>query len=463
MPQVVISRERFRQLLRHGRGSAMQYVQQHGLSEVVDDVLAACLRNQAYDPQCEDGRAPWLFRMFRDTPEYPRFAAAICAALATEQESCHDLSQLIRLVSVMAQAGDQVAADALRARFSPQVIQPDDEAWSDADALVALDGVPAALALARHMGPLLAEYDWRLPSLDTLCDGLPILDEAESALRRLAVKDEDLRRYLAFTDAERQRFRLQQEVSQEQRQQARHARACQELTLQAILAAASRMEGEFPGRYMRFGRCATLEELHSVLQCLETELRDEVCLRLLWVFRRTPLPALTTKVWACARSAPGQLRDAALTALGQTRHADIGCFAREALRGGHLAEGDAALLELFVSNYAAGDAALIHAALPSACANDDTLHAMGSSLLHLCEENPGTEIAPLLMWICEQTPCTICRRSAVKIMVDHNCLSVSMAEECSEDADEDTREYGRAMLEVHGDNDRRECENQTTC
>lgn len=38
----------------------MQYVQQHGLAGVADEVLAACLQNQAYDPQCEDGRAPWL-------------------------------------------------------------------------------------------------------------------------------------------------------------------------------------------------------------------------------------------------------------------------------------------------------------------------------------------------------------------------------------------------------------------
>ena len=44
------SRKLFRQALRHGRGSAMQYVQQHGLAGVADDVLAACLQNQAYDP-----------------------------------------------------------------------------------------------------------------------------------------------------------------------------------------------------------------------------------------------------------------------------------------------------------------------------------------------------------------------------------------------------------------------------
>ena len=443
-----MNRDQFSRALRHGRGSAMQYVQQHGLSEVAEDVLAACLQNQAYDPQCEDSRAPWLFRMFRETPEYPRFAAAICAALATEQESCHDLSQLIQLVSVMAQAGDQVAADALRARFSPQVIQPDDEAWSDADALVALDGVPAVLALARHMGPLLAEHDWRLPSLDTLCDGLPILDDAESALRRLAVKDEGLRRYLAFTDAERERFRLQQDVLPEQRQQALHVRARQELTLQGILAAASRMEGEFPGRYMSFGRCATLDELHSVLQCLETEARDEVCLRLLWVFRRTPLPVLTPKVWACARSAPGQLRDAALTALGQTRHADIGSFAREALRGCQIATHDEPLLELFIRNYVSGDAALIHSELPLQLEDDDCVHAIGYSLLNICENNAAVsgEFQPLLVWIYAHTPCTDCRGKAVRLMKEYRCLPSGIAAECSEDADEGTREYGRQVL-----------------
>jgi hypothetical protein len=449
MLHVADSREQFAQSLRHGRGSAMQYVQQHGLAGVADDVLAACLQNQAYDPQCEGSRAPWLYSMFRDTPEYPRFAAAICAALEVERDNHHDLLQLIRLARVMAQAGDQVAAQALRRRFSPQVMQIEDAAWYEgARALIELDGVAMIVRLGRYLGQCLASEETDLPTLDSLLDGFEIADEGESILRQLAADDQAIRRYLVFTDAARECARLQEEVPLERRQQERHARTRRELTLEGILAAAGRAEDQIPGRYMRFGRSATLEELHTVLQCLETESRDEVCLRLLWVFRRTPLPVLTPKVWACVRRSPGKLSDAALTALGQTRHADIACFAREALRGRHLAEEDAALLELFVFNYAAGDAALIHAALQSACTDENTLHAMGHSLLSLCKENPVTEIAPLLVWIYEQTPCTICRYSAVKLMVDQNSLPPSIAEECCEDADEDIRGYGRIILEV---------------
>ncbi len=427
----------------------MQYVQHHGLAGVADEVLAACLQNQAFDPQCEDSRAPWLFRMFLGTPEYPRFAAAICAALGMEQDSCHDLSQLIRLVRVMAQAGDQVAAQALRRRFSPQVMQIEDEAWYEgARALIELDGVPMVVTLGRYLGECLTHEDADVPTLDSLLDGFDIADEAESTLRQIAADDVAIRRYLVFTDEARERIRLQQEVSREQWQQERHARMRRELTLEAVLAAAVRSEDQIPGRYMRFGCSATLEELHTVLQCLETESRDEVCLRLLWIFRRTPLPVLTPKVWACARSTPGKLRDAALTALGQTRHADIGSFAREALRGSPLTAQDDALLELFTHNYVPGDVALIHAALPSTCENNEALHAMASSLLHICQENTGAELQPLLVWIYEQTPCTICRCSAVKLMMDQSSLPPGIAEECCDDADEDTCRYGRAMLEA---------------
>lgn len=431
----------------------MQYVQQHGLAAVADEVLAACLQNQAYDPQCEDSRAPWLFRMFRDTPQYPRFAAVICAALGMEQDSYHDLSQIIRLVRVMAQAGDQVAAQALRVRFSPQVIQIEDEAWYEgARALIELDGVAMIVRLGRYIGQCLASEETDLPTLDSLLDGFEIADEGESILRQLAADDQAIRRYLVFTDEARERARLQEEVPLERRQQERHARTRRELTLKGILAAAGRAEDEIPGRYMRFGRSATLEELHTVLQCLEAESRDEVCLRLLWVFRRTPLPVLTPKVWACVRRSPGKLRDAALTALGQTRHADIGSFAREALRGSPLTAQDDALLELFIHNYVPGDVALIHATLPSTCEDDEALHAMASSLLHICQENTGAELQPLLVWIYEQTPCAICRCSAVKLMMDQNFLPPSIAEECYEDADEDTREYGRQALKEIADN-----------
>jgi hypothetical protein len=440
MSDTSLSPKQFAQALRCGQGRAMQYVQHHGLAGVADEVLAACLQNQAYDPQCEDSRAPWLFRMFRDTPQYPRFAAVICAALGVEQDNYHDLSQLIRLVRVMAQAGDQVAAQALRRRFSPQVMQIKDEAWYEgARALIELDGVPMVVTLGRYLGECLTHEDADVPTLDSLLDGFDIADEAESTLRQIAADDVAIRRYLVFTDEARDSDRLQQE---------RHARTRRELTLEAILSAAVRAEDQIPGRYMRFGRSATLEELHAVLQCLESESRDEVCLRLLWIFRRTPLPVLTPKVWVCARSTPGKHRDAALTALGQIRHADIGSFAREALRGSPLTVQDDALLELFTHNYVPGDVALIHAALPSTCEDDEALHAMASSLLHICQENTGAELRLLLEWVYAQTPCTICRCSAVKLMMDQNSLSPGIAEECCDDADEDTCGYGRAMLEA---------------
>lgn len=45
-----------------------------------------------------------------------------------------------------------------------------------------------------------------------------------------------------------------------------------------------------PGQYMRYGKEANQEELRIILQRLRDETEEQVCIRLLWVFRRVLLP-----------------------------------------------------------------------------------------------------------------------------------------------------------------------------
>ena len=104
----------FTSALHSGRGSALQHVQQFGLSGVSDIVLDACVHNHTYDPQCESRRASWLLSMFERTEEYPAFSRAIIDALEQDTKSW-DLQQLCDLAALMAKRGDgQAGAPGVR-------------------------------------------------------------------------------------------------------------------------------------------------------------------------------------------------------------------------------------------------------------------------------------------------------------------------------------------------------------
>jgi hypothetical protein len=57
-----MARDTFAGALRKGQGRALMHVRHHGLNDVADLVLAACLEDQSYDPQCEGGRAAWMIQ-----------------------------------------------------------------------------------------------------------------------------------------------------------------------------------------------------------------------------------------------------------------------------------------------------------------------------------------------------------------------------------------------------------------
>lgn len=373
MPELKLTKLEFTAALKRGHGRAFQYIKQHGLSEVSDIVLESCLENPAYDRQSEGSRADWLFGMFQGSGEYARFSAAILSSLSSFPSDAdgYDLEHLCELAALMAKAGDLSAAAALRSRVLMQNLD-----WSNCSygcqPLVALDGIPAVIALARHFGQLLIEEpDVRPPSVDYLTDNLGICDIAKKKLQRLAKTDEDIKRYLDNEAGYAIHELEAQKKSPEERQQEIRERTRKDLTLDGILNDASREIGKHSARYLRFGRYATDDELKTVLRCLVEETQQSACLRLLWVFRRRPLPDLHPKVWQLAEAKNDALRYAALEALAQSRDPRVGELGRARLRSGNFSEKDSDTLDLFIRNYQPLDEQLIMAALKLLTPDED--------------------------------------------------------------------------------------------
>lgn len=228
-----------------------------------DLVLESCLKNPAYDRQCEGSRAAWLFRMFQDSEDYDRFSAAILSELSSlpSEADSYDLEHLCELAALMAKAGDEAAATALRSRVLAQPLNWPHSLYG-CQPLVALDGVPAVVALARRFGQLLIEEpDERPPSVEYLTEDLGIFDAAVLELQRLAETDGDIKRYLDNEEDYAARERESQQKSPDERRREVWERVRKELTLDGILNDAARGVGEYPGRYMRFGKYAALVDI----------------------------------------------------------------------------------------------------------------------------------------------------------------------------------------------------------
>lgn len=441
MPELNLTKLEFAAALKRGQGRALQYVRQHGLSEVGNLVLESCLKNPAYDRQCEGSRAAWLFQMFHEAEDYDRFSAAILSALSSlpSDADCYDLEHLCELAVLMAKAGDEAAASALRSRVLAQHLNWPHSLYG-CQHLVALDGVPAVIALARRFGQLLiVEPGERPPSVGYLTDDLDIFDAAAQELWRLAETDVDIKRYLDNEEIYTARERESEKKSPEERRQEIRERARNELTLDGVLIDASREVGEYPGRYMRFGRYATDDELKIVLQRLIEETEEAVCLRLLWIFRRTPLPELHPKIWKLTDSKDDAVRYSAVEALAQSQDHRVGELGRSRLRSGAFTSRDSDTLDLFIRNYQPQDERLILSALAPLSPDEDEAHSFGSSLLKICEENTACTSMDMLNWVYESTPCTVCRHSAVTQMAAIGGVPHEIVAECLDDADEDLR------------------------
>jgi hypothetical protein len=205
----------------------------------------------------------------------------------------------------------------------------------------------------------------------------------------------------------------------------------------SIINAARNKEGEYPSFYMTFGIRATAAELETIFALLLTEADEDICLRLLWVFRRAPLPRLADlprarlrqRLFDWADSQYGKLRMAAVAALARISDNRVYRLGRSKLANRQLTGVDTGTIDLFINNYHAGDAQLILAVLNEVEIDNEDLFSIGYSILRLSEKQSNLELGLLLNWMYDRTPCSCCREQAVtRLKEDGQITDILLAE-----------------------------------
>ena len=447
---IKLGREEFASAIRKGLGRTLRHVLDFGLNDVDDLVQDACLHNYCYDTQIESSRASWLFRMFHNSEYYSKFSEAILNSLRTEAND-KDLGQLCALAGEMAKQGNANARQTLRESVFEKASDPSSDDWMGRHVWVGLEGAQGFLELARIYGQRLLQDPEDFVPEDIMYSG-----ETESELRDILFKaaetDPHLKGYKDYLET-RGVFKVSPAPidDRETWKQQYHERIRKELSLEGILEDAKNKVGTFLGRYMRFGKHATPEELEKVYEQLFRETDQDVLLRLLWVFRRTPMPRLHEMIFRWANGSVNELRSASINALAQVSDERIHNLAISKARAGQLLGADNDSLDLFLNNFEDNDIPLITEALYSLKPDTTDAHSLGYSILDLARKWAKNELAEVLEWVYENTPCSNCRRRVIEQLYEWKKLDDAMLYECQFDTEEDIRGFALQILNKNND------------
>ncbi len=433
-----LSREAFAAALKHGRGAVVMHVRDHGMDDVEDLLLAACLENHCFDRQCEGSRAEWMYSLFKGTPAYPRFAGPILAALASSVDD-YDGDQLRELASLMGRDGDLAAASALRSFVWAQTFSADRILGSVA--LCALDGMPAVVEMARRLGTVVQQDpDAWVDTVDRLTDETLPFDDVFAELKRAAAGDEAVAAYVAREEAMivRDAAHDRPPESEAARTKRRGEEFMSQNPCDTILAAAARKSGG-RGLFLQFGRWAGKDDLIRILDHLRVEPDPEVAEKLLWIFRRATLPYLDEHVWELASHGTIDVRNVAVLALSNLNHPRVRELGRARLGDPTFSSEFSDEIELFKNSFQPGDETLILAALERQSVDGDEAHALGGSAIDVCTSVRSPALAGVALWVYRTNPCSVCRRQAVELLQEWDCLPAHIADECRYDASEELR------------------------
>ena len=438
--------------LHKGQGRALLHVRAAGLADSENAVVDACLHDRAYDPQCEGDRTPWLMEIIDASGAAARIAQRLIPELDHAGEQLWNATQRCRIARELARRGH---ADARTRLYACLRKSPNSADVLAAEDIVALDGADGLLHVAEYLGKLIQDESgfW-------VDDGpLRWFDEdrgAGSARRVLdaaSVHSPTVASYLRNLD-ERDRGKQDANgapisgggyLSPDNVQLVPTGAKPHIARMQRIAAAqvVHEIETEDPQRNRfwctSWGLHASEEGLSAVFDAMAAQSEPGRLCKYLRVFSRRAMPVFDSAMLRYADHVNPDVRELAHRALSNYVHPEVRRLAFERLRAGRVLESE---LKLLKRNYQPGDAAVIEHAL-RVPEDRDQLHGLIFDLVEVFRANQVAELAKVMLFVYEESPCSNCRCNAVKSLVDTIQAPDWLLAECQHDSSEEIRAYAR--------------------
>jgi hypothetical protein len=304
-----LTKKEFDTALHKGLGRAFLHVQKYGDDELEAIIKNALLHNLVYDVQCEGGRADWLFSILKNTNRLASYEEFIIGNLFAIVEEW-DVYQALDLLLQFAKNGSQKARKALYAEFDKQSFN---ESWIGGEQIVELDGIEGFIHVAERIGKRLRE-DGQFREDDSQFNNVKERfgeDKVKEAINERLKTSKDLNVYLKNL--------TKWEMPKAENKEQLHVRIRNMFPLQQIQQDIENVQGDFPGRYMQFGKHALDKDIGEIFRQLKTENRPPQIMRLLWIFRRRTLPEINPQIISYALADDNELASAAISALSNSK------------------------------------------------------------------------------------------------------------------------------------------------
>ncbi len=377
----------FAAALQNGQGRALMHVCASGAAGIEDVIIDACLRDLAYDPQCEGDRSGWLMDIVDASGASDRIARALMPRLDEPTDEFWDATQRCRIAFELAKRGRPEARTRLYACLRK---------WPDFTSVLGAEG-----DLSRSTAPAascMSPSTWG--GCSSMSEGSGLMtrrctDSTRSTARARGGASwmqprrgaAEVAAYLRHLD-EREASRRADNASLEASGSTRHAEKMQRIT---AADAIRRMETGGPHQspywFTEWGRRAREEGLCIIFEFMLTRPDPAVLCACLRVFSRRALSAFDARMLRYADHALPEVRTLAHKALSNYTHPEVRRLGIERLGAGQALEGELLLLK---KNYEPGDAGVIERVL-RVPQDRHQLHGLGFELVELFRANQVAE------------------------------------------------------------------------
>ena len=414
-----------------GFGRVILFLRENDAAPFREAILDSCLHHRAFDQQAESYRTEYLFDIMQATGEPEFYAARIRQALGTHTEDdCY--GQLYELAARLARSGDEQARQAMYDRFARHAPQHE---TAGAEDIVALDGLDGYLFVAeqwqRH--PLPEEDQWEEAWLLERLEEQTGQEETRQALERAGQDAPELAAYLAGVEEKRAQWRAR-------RDRREPAPVPTYDDLQTLTADPKQTTRWQPWR--SWARRLDDDTLARLAQDLLAETDRGPLLKRLHLFRERAFPLPIDRLLDLARARDEDITEAARWALGNLSDPRIRTLALELWEA---EEAPIAVAHLLRNNFVPGDYARVERMVRGDMPADD-FHHLAMIVRRLVEAHPAPESAPTLLALYERGRCTLCRCSAVEMLLSLGPLPPWMLAEGRCDADPETRSLINSAL-----------------
>lgn len=438
----------FDSALHKGHGRALLHVRTFGLADFENAVVDACLHDRAYDPQSDGDRTPWLMEIIDASGAAVRIAQILIPELDRAVERFWDATQRCRIAREFARRGHAEARTRLYACLRKWPYTMDVLAAED---IIRLDGADGLLHVAEYLGKLIqvepgfwvddGPLQWFDESRDA-GSARRVLDAASvhspavaSYLRHLDERDRE-RQDAGAAPMSGVGYLSTNNVQLDTSGADMHVARMQRISPAQVVY---EIETADPERnrfwFTSWGLHASEESLSAVIDAMTAQSEPGRLCKYLRVFSRRAMPVFDPAMLRCAEHDNPDVRELAHRALSNCAHPEVRRLAIERLRAGRVLEGE---LKLLKKNYQPGDAVVIERVL-QVPEDLDQLHGLIFDLVEVFRSNRVAELAKVMLFVYEESPCSNCRFNAVKCLVDTMKAPDWLLAECRHDSSDEIR------------------------